>query len=270
MNLANLVEQNVRRDPDQLALRFETETFTYGQLAAASNRAANGFAGLGIEKVNRGVIIMTINDNRAEITRIVREFTFRYIQDKLLWLLGQIVPGADEVPAVRAALVALASGSPDALSYTMEPQEWLTMALYGAGAIDADAGEMQEICQGMAEWLFALPHHSNYDIPAVWVETEMGALWWQAAIRAQGDELITIAEAAELAGVTTQAMSQRVVRGKLKGYTNPLANERQGRQLVRCSDIVAAVAQPLTASEAVAAAQEEPGVWFPHATIARV
>lgn len=180
---------------------------------------------------------MTDDKKRAEIERIVREFTTRYVQDKLLWQLGQIVPGADQLPMVRQTLMTLYEGGADALQYTMEPQEWLTMALYGAGVIEADAKEMQEICQGMAEWLFALPNQAQYDIPRYWAETDMGALWWQAAIRAQGDEMITIAEAAELAGVTVQAISQRISAGKLTGYINPLANERQGRRLVRRSDV---------------------------------
>ena len=184
---------------------------------------------------------MTNDEKRSEVERIVREYTIRYVQD-CLWQLGQIIPGADEIPSVRQVLKVLYEGNVDALSHTMEPQEWLTMALYGAGIIDADAGEMQQICQAMAEWLFALPNHAQYDIPRYWAETDMGALWWQATIRAQGDEMITIAAAAELAGVTVQAISQRISAGKLAGYINPLANERQGRRLVRRSDVVGGAA----------------------------
>lgn len=183
---------------------------------------------------------MTNDEKRAEVERIVREFTTQYIERKLLWQLGQIVPGADDVPAVRAALLQLYAAAPDALQYTMEPQEWRTLALYGAGVIDGDPAEMQEIVQSMAEWFFSLPNWNRYDIPKWWSDTELGALWWQAVIRNQGDELITIAEAADVAGVTVQAISQRIMRGKLDAYTDPLARERQGRQLVRRGDVAPA------------------------------
>ncbi len=53
MNLANLVEQGARLCPDQPALHFEGETFSYRQLGEASSRAANGFAGLGIGRGDR-------------------------------------------------------------------------------------------------------------------------------------------------------------------------------------------------------------------------
>ena len=76
---------------------------------------------------------MTNDEKRTEVERIVRQFTMQYVERKLLWQLGQIVPGADQIPAVREALVQLYSEAPDALQYTMEPQEWRTLALYGAG-----------------------------------------------------------------------------------------------------------------------------------------
>ncbi len=180
---------------------------------------------------------MTNEEKKAEITRIVREFTREYIERHLLWQLGQIVPGADDIPAVREVLNRLYTEDPDALTYTMEPQEWRTMALYGAGVVDGDAFEMREICQGMAEWLFAFPGSHSYAIPDVWASTEMGVLWWQALLRSEGDALITIAEAATLAGVSVQAISQRIDRGTLREFVDPLAKERQGRRLVRRSEI---------------------------------
>lgn len=180
---------------------------------------------------------MTNDEKRAEVERIVRQFTLQYVERKLLWQLGQIVPGADDVSAVRAALMQFYSDAPDALQYTMEPQEWRTLALYGAGVIDGNPAEMQEIVQSMAEWFFSLPTWNRYDIPDWWSETEMGALWWQAVIRIQGDELITISQAAELAGVTVQAISQRIKAGSLDAFTDPLAPSRQGRQLVRRGDV---------------------------------
>ena len=135
---------------------------------------------------------MTTDEKRTEITKIVADFTRQYIERRLLWQLGQIIPGADSSPDVRAALVALYNDDTEGLQHTMEPQEWKTMAWYGAGVIEADPGEMYEICQSMAKWLFSLPTYNSYDIPDYWADTPMGALWWSAIVRCQGDELITL------------------------------------------------------------------------------
>ena len=89
----------------------------------------------------------------------------------------------------------------------------------------------------MAEWLFSIPGMSQYEIPDVWYDSPMGALWAAAFIRTQGDELITIADAAKIAGVSVQAISARIDRGTLKAYTDPTSASRQGRRLVRKSDV---------------------------------
>lgn len=180
---------------------------------------------------------MTNDEKRAAVRKIVTEFTREYIERHLLWQLGQIVPGADDVESVVKVVHRLYEDDPAALKYTMEPQEWLSMALFGAGLSDQDPAEMHEVCQQMAEWLFGIPGIYSYTIPDQWADTDMGALWWQALLRAEGDELITITQAAELAGVTVQAISGRIDRGTLDSFTDPLAGERQGRRLVRRSDI---------------------------------
>ena len=179
---------------------------------------------------------MTNDEKRTRIEQIVVTFAREYIEHHLLWQLGQIVRGGDDVPAARNALVELYKNGAEGLRYTMEPQEWLTMALYGAGLVEEDAGEMREVCQSMAEWLFAIPGINSYEIPDQWADTDMGALWWQALLRSQGDELVTIAMAAKISGRSVQAISSRVDRGTLQSFTDPLAPNRQGKRLVRMSD----------------------------------
>ena len=142
-----------------------------------------------------------------------------------------MVPGADAKVGLEPEAFA------DPLRYMMEPQEWLTMARFGLGLNDEEAGYIYEICQGMAEWVFGIPGWHTYHIPDAWYEHPMGALWAAAFVRVQGDELITITEAAELAGVSVQAMSQRVKRGTLPSFVDPAAPQRQGRTLVRRSDV---------------------------------
>lgn len=173
---------------------------------------------------------MTDSPQHAKIKTIVENFTRQLWQD-MTWRLGQMIPGADGKVILTGEQFA------DPLRYMLEPQEWLTMAEYGAGLTEGDPLEILEICQSLAEWLFSIPGESAYEIPAIWYTTELGSLWAAAFIRCQGDELITIAEAAQLAGVTVQAIAARLDRGTLKAYINPLADERQGRRLVRKSDI---------------------------------
>lgn len=180
---------------------------------------------------------MTNEEKRAEIVRIVTDFTKEYIERRLLWQAGQIVPGADVNERLTLAYNRLFSEPlEEAIKYTMEPQQWLEMALFGAGVIDANADEMREVCQSLAEWLFAIPGSYHYEIPDFWAETPLGALWWQAIIRSEGDELVTIAEAAKIAGRSVQAISARVDRGTMRSFTDPFAHDRQGRRLVRMSD----------------------------------
>ena len=158
------------------------------------------------------------------------------------WQLSQMLPDAD----VNSLLMAKERKVPfreEWLSMGMEPQEWLTLARAGLGLVEPTGDNrayVREICQGLAEWLFAVPGgYSAYEIPASWYETPMGALWAAALIWVEGDELITIKEAAELAGVRTQTISTRVSRGTLTGYVNPLAPRHQGRRMVRKGDVEA-------------------------------
>lgn len=175
---------------------------------------------------------MTDEEKRARARKTVFEFAHAYYRD-ITYRAGQIIPGADmKIPH-------LSYDEAEFFRTTMEPQEWLTMAEYGLGLRpNEDAAEMYEICQSMAEWMFAIPTMSAYHIPDIWYDTPMGALWAAAFVRVQGDELITIAEAAQIAGVSVQAISQRIDRGTLKAYTNPDApNPRSERRLVRRGDV---------------------------------
>ena len=162
------------------------------------------------------------------IEATVRDFTAAFVESRA-WQLGQIVPGLDAAIVEAAPL--------GDLSATMQPRDWLKMALYGAGLVDADPGEMHDVCQSLAEWLFAIPGESAYAIPAAWADTPMGSMWWAALVRAEGDALVTVAEAAALAGVSIKTLSKRIDRGALRAYVDPSAPQRQGRRLVRRSDV---------------------------------
>jgi len=178
---------------------------------------------------------MSESEKLAAITATVQQFAREY-WERLCWQAGQLVPGADSTLGERLP----AKAWKDPLPYMMEAQEWLVMAKAGAGLLpksDDLRYEVREICQGLAEWLFAVPGAYTYQIPDFWAETDMGRLWWAAQIWVEGDELITQAEAAELAGVTVQAISARVSRGTLRSFTDPTEPNPQRQKRVRKSDI---------------------------------
>ena len=56
MNVAQHVAHGAQFFPDRAALLFEGEMLSYHQLHVESNRAANGFAGLGIQRGDRVAI----------------------------------------------------------------------------------------------------------------------------------------------------------------------------------------------------------------------
>ena len=183
---------------------------------------------------------MTIEQKEQYAREVVSNFA-QALWESRSWQLSQMLPGAD----VNSLLIERGVRVPfreEWLSRGMEPQEWLLMARAGLGLVeptDENRAYVREIGQGLAEWLFATPGSSTYEIPASWYETPMGALWAAALIWTEGDELITLKEAAELAGVSLPAISARVSRGTLRAFVNPLAPRHQGRKLVRRSDVKA-------------------------------
>lgn len=178
---------------------------------------------------------MTQTEKAAEVRKIVATFAQQFYYDRLSWQASQMVAGAELPHTMGDQHI----DGEWLITNGMEPQEWLYMARVGAGLVEQfDAAYVYEICQGMAEWMFVIPDLSTYDIPEVWKDSPMGALWWAAYIRTQGDELITITQAAEVAGVSVQAISQRIDRGTLKAFTDPFSvGERHGRRLVRKADV---------------------------------
>ena len=97
----------------------------------------------------------------------------------------------------------------------------------------AYAGEIHEGVQEICERLFAAPGAGSfYHVPEEWWESPFGAMVARALLWCQGDELITIAEAARIAGVSPQAIQNRIASGALRAYVDPDVPGRQGHRLV--------------------------------------
>ena len=177
---------------------------------------------------------MTENEKLQQIKDTVARFAEHYWHQHLVWQVSQMVLLSR---ITRQDQEIYPSG--DDLINSGEAAEWLTMGKAAVGLIpDTDENKLyvHEICQGVAEWLFSIPGSYTYEIPEHFYQTPFGSLWAAALIWASGDELITIQEAAELAGITVQAVSQSK---KIKFYVNPLAPERQGRRLVSKRSVLA-------------------------------
>jgi hypothetical protein len=97
-----------------------------------------------------------------------------------------------------------------------------------------------ETIQGLTEDLFA-PRGlgTAYRIPASFWDSPLGQMVARAYLWLKGDELITLAEAAEMRGVSIPAMSQAVKDGRLTRYVDPNAGARQGRTLVSRAEVEA-------------------------------
>jgi hypothetical protein len=110
------------------------------------------------------------------------------------------------------------------------------IARAAAGELQHDEvgdGILRESIQSIAEMLFATPLTNSYEIPVAFWDSDLGQMLARAQLWIEGDELITIAEAARIRGVSVQAISQSVDAGRLRAYVDPNAGHRQGRRLVR-------------------------------------
>ncbi len=109
------------------------------------------------------------------------------------------------------------------------------IARAAAGEMRDDDDEdniLHESLQSIAEMIFASPLGGAYEIPAAFWESDLGQMMARAQLWLIGDELITIAEAARIRGVSVQAISQAIDAGRITAYHDPEAGSRQGRRLV--------------------------------------
>jgi len=101
-----------------------------------------------------------------------------------------------------------------------------------------ERGEVYECCQTLCERLFAAPGiGAGYHIPQEFWEAPIGQVMARAFIWLEGDELITMSQAAEISGRSASALSQLVDRRKLTVYPDPDEPNPRRRNRVRRSEI---------------------------------
>jgi hypothetical protein len=103
----------------------------------------------------------------------------------------------------------------------------------------------EQILSDVADLLARLYHvpgigtTDDVDVPAAFWDHPLGQMCARALLWALEGKLITLQEAADTAWVTVQAVSQAVATGRLAGYIDPDATQRQGRTLVKRTDVLA-------------------------------
>lgn len=130
----------------------------------------------------------------------------------------------------------------DDLLRALLAEEVATIARAAAGELAHDewnAGIVEETVQTLMETVFSNATAYNYTIPTEFWNSDVGQMVARAMLWVRGDELITITEAAEIRGVTPQAISQAVDAGRLTAHIDPGAPQRQGRRLVVRSEVEA-------------------------------
>jgi len=129
----------------------------------------------------------------------------------------------------------------DQLLHTMLAQQLAEIARAAAGEIphSEEAAEIiYQNIQDLMEALFA-PRGvgTGYQIPASFWDSPLGQMVSRAILWIKGDELISLAEAAKIRGVSIPAISQAVKAGRLTRYVDPNASQRQGRTLVSRAEV---------------------------------
>ena len=157
----------------------------------------------------------------------VEQFLLNY-WTRRTWEIEQTVLGV-QVGPVR----------PDVLFNSALADQLAEIARAAAGEMEHSEngwteGVLQEGIQDLMDRLFAPPGlSSSYQIPENFWEHPLGQMVARALLWIRGDGLITLTEAAEIRGVTVQAISQAVAAGRLTRYVDPdAANPQKGRVLV--------------------------------------
>jgi hypothetical protein len=109
------------------------------------------------------------------------------------------------------------------------------MARAAAGETEGlERGIVYEGVQSLVERLFCPPGAAGYSIPPEFWESDFGWMVLRAFLWSQGDELMTISEAAEVAGKSVKYISDLARRGKLTVYKDPSEpNPRRATRVLR-------------------------------------
>lgn len=102
-----------------------------------------------------------------------------------------------------------------------------------------DQATVYEGIQELVERLFGIPGEASYSIPREFWESEFGSMVMMAYVWSQGDELLTMSQAAEMSGKSVASISNMAKRGRLQQYPDMREPNPQKRMRVLKSEIEA-------------------------------
>lgn len=116
---------------------------------------------------------------------------------------------------------------------------------------DKNAAKILADCRAFEEWLNQTP--IIHRTPEEFWATPVGYMVLCAQVWASKDRLISLSEAAEQSGMSLSVLSQRISRGQIMGYRDPLEKNPQRARRIRLSDLnlllqQGIVRKPFTAS----------------------
>ena len=97
------------------------------------------------------------------------------------------------------------------------------------------AREITEDCRAFETWLNQTP--LTHKTPEEFWATPLGFMVLRARVWAAQDRLISLSEAAEESGMSLSVLSQRISRGQITGYRNPLEKNPQRARRILLSDL---------------------------------
>ncbi len=126
------------------------------------------------------------------------------------------------------------------LQLAAESEAWLALFRYGAGEPTLDDHLAQHWCAELLKLITAVPSVSQHaNVPPIWFFTQVGQLWAAAWLRCHAVELLTVSEAARLAGSSVSAISHQIKKGQLFAVPDRTERNPQRRLRVLRSDVEA-------------------------------
>ena len=143
-----------------------------------------------------------------------------------------------QLSAVTGSVVQIGEAQVDVLYASEIGQRLVRIAAASEGLLpwtDKNAAKIMADCHAFEEWLNQTP--ITHKTPEAFWATPVGYMVLRAQVWAGKDRLISLSEAAEQSGMSLSVLSQRISRGQIMGYRDPLEKNPQRGRRIRLSDL---------------------------------
>ncbi len=143
-----------------------------------------------------------------------------------------------QLSAVTGSIVQIGEAPVDVLFASEIGQRLARIAAAAEGLLPWTAENARNIaadCHAFEAWLNQTP--ITHKTPEEFWATPVGYMVLRALVWAEQDRLISLSEAAEQSGMSLSVLSQRISRGQIMGYRDPLEKNPQRARRIRQSDL---------------------------------